>query len=91
MFVVVWVIAAISILVNGAYPEWASTYIRGYLRWTARFFAYMASLVDEYPPFSLGNGEAAAPSGGPPQVESASEPPATEPSGGAPPPPAETR
>ena len=91
VFAVVWVIAAISILVSGGYPGWASNYIRGYLRWNARFFAYMASLVDEYPPFSLGNGEEAAPSGGPPQVESASDPPATEPSGGDPSPPAETR
>ena len=56
-FGVVWVIAAISILVNGVYPKWASNFIRGYLRWTARFLAYLASLVEEYPPFSFGNGE----------------------------------
>ena len=91
VFAVVWVIAAISILLSGGYPQWASSYIRGYLRWTARFFAYLASLVDEYPPFSLGNGEEPAPSGGAPQVEAASEPPATEPSGGDTSPPPETR
>ena len=85
VFVVVWVIAAISILASGGYPDWASAYIRGYLRWTARFFAYLASLVEEYPPFSLANGGEPAPAGGAPQVESASEPPATEPSGGDPP------
>jgi hypothetical protein len=57
-FFVVWIIAAISILSNGTYPEWAADFIRGYLRWNARLFAYMASLVDEYPPFSFSNGSA---------------------------------
>ena len=52
-FAVAWLIAALSILINGEYPEWASSFIRGYLRWWARFLAYMASLVDEYPPFSF--------------------------------------
>lgn len=61
VFFVVWVIAAISILLNGSYPEWAADFIRGYLRWNARLLAYMASLVDEYPPFSFSNGSAAAP------------------------------
>jgi hypothetical protein len=55
-FVVVWVISAISILINGTYPEWAFNFIRGYLRWNARLLAYMASLVDEYPPFSFSDG-----------------------------------
>ena len=91
VFAVVWVIAAISILLSGGYPQWASNYIRGYLRWTARFFAYLASLVEEYPPFSLGSGDEPAPSGAAPQAEPASEPPATEPSGGDTAPPAETR
>jgi hypothetical protein len=61
VFAVVWLISAVSIFVNGSYPEWASGYIRGYLRWNARVFAYMASLVDEYPPFSFENGGAVAP------------------------------
>ena len=60
-FAVVWVIAAISILINGTCPEWASNFIRGYLRWNARLFAYLASLVDEYPPFSFGNGGMSVP------------------------------
>ncbi len=56
-FAVVWIIAAISILASGSYPQWAADFIRGYLRWNARLLAYMASLVDEYPPFSFsGNG-----------------------------------
>jgi len=56
VFAIVWLVAAISILINGTNPEWAVSFIRGYLRWTARLLAYMASLVDEYPPFSFGNG-----------------------------------
>jgi len=67
-FVVVWIISAISILINGTYPDWAFSFIRGYLRWNARVLAYMASLVDEYPPFSFDDGAAtpAAPPSAPP-------------------------
>ena len=61
VFAVVWIIAAVSILLNGTYPDWALGFIRGYLRWNARLLAYMASLVDEYPPFSFENGGAVAP------------------------------
>lgn len=61
-FFVVWVIAAFSILSSGKPPEWAEDFIRGYLRWNARLLAYMASLVDEYPPFSFSdNGAPATP------------------------------
>ena len=60
VFAIAWLFAAISILVNGEYPEWASSFIRGYLRWWARFLAYMASLVDEYPPFSFEGGDMVA-------------------------------
>lgn len=65
-FVVVWIVAAISILINGTYPEWAFDFIRGYLRWNARLLAYMASLVDEYPPFSFSDGAAPATASPPP-------------------------
>ena len=54
VFAIVWLVAATSILLrDGTYPQWASSFIRGYLRWIARVLVYMASLVDEYPPFSL--------------------------------------
>jgi hypothetical protein len=56
VFAIVWLISAVSIIISGTQPEWALSFIQGYLRWTARFFAYMASLVDEYPPFSFENG-----------------------------------
>jgi hypothetical protein len=58
-FVFIWLIAAGSILVNGTQPGWTEDFIRGYLRWNARLLAYMASLVDEYPPFSFSNGDSA--------------------------------
>ena len=69
-FGIVWLISAISILINGNYPEWAFGFISGYLRWNARVLAYMASLVDEYPPFSFGNGEATVPASSPPPAAS---------------------
>jgi hypothetical protein len=59
VFAIVWIISAVSILMNGTSPGWAEDFIRGYLRWNARLFAYMASLVDEYPPFSFSNGDSA--------------------------------
>ncbi len=61
IFAICWIVAAIAILINGTYPEWAASFIRGYLRWTARVMVYMASLVDEYPPFSFEGGAAGAP------------------------------
>lgn len=70
-FIVVIPVAAISILINETVPEWAYNFTRGYMRWEARLLAYMASLVDEYPPFSFANGEAIAPAGGPPPSDPA--------------------
>lgn len=70
-FLVTWIIAAVSILISGAYPEWAFNFIRGYLRWNARVLAYMASLVDEYPPFSFSNGESASAPAMPPPASAA--------------------
>ena len=61
IFAICWIVAAIAILTNGTYPEWVSGFIRGYLRWTARVLVYMASLVDEYPPFSFEAGDVVAP------------------------------
>lgn len=88
-FAVVWLIAVISILINGTYPDWAFNFIRGYLCWNARVFAYMASLVDEYPPFSFDDGGAPAPAAAaPPSAPTASEMPPEPPaeSGGDAPP-----
>ena len=41
------------ILIQETYPGGIYNYLRGVLRWQARLLAYMASLVDEYPPFAL--------------------------------------
>jgi hypothetical protein len=54
--------AAIMILIQETYPEGVYNFLRGVLRWEARLLAYVASLVDEYPPFVLDTGsEGAAP------------------------------
>jgi hypothetical protein len=45
--------AAIMILIQETYPEGVYNFLRGVMRWEARLLAYMASLVDEYPPFAL--------------------------------------
>ena len=57
IFAICWIIGAVAILISGTMPEWAANFIRGYLRWTANVMVYMASLVDEYPPFSFDSGE----------------------------------
>lgn len=60
------IIAAIMILVQGTYPGGIFNFLRGYVRWNGRVLAFLAGLVDEYPPFALDTGseQAALPSGG---------------------------
>ena len=50
--------AAVMILVRESYPQSVYNFLRGWVRWQARVLAYMAALVDDYPPFSL-SGDAA--------------------------------
>jgi uncharacterized protein DUF4389 len=50
---VVWVIAVVLILTTGTYPETLWRFLLGLVRWQARALAYLASLVDHYPPFHL--------------------------------------
>lgn len=57
-FIVVLPLAAIWILVDERYPSWAYDFSRGWLRWATRLLAYMASLTDEYPPFTFEGGSA---------------------------------
>ncbi|MDE3097401.1 MAG: DUF4389 domain-containing protein [Chloroflexota bacterium] len=47
-------IAAVSIVLSNSYPEAIFNFLAGYLRWQVRMFAYLAGLVQEYPPFRLG-------------------------------------
>lgn len=54
--VILMIIAAIMILVQETYPDSIFRFLRGYLRWVARLFAYLAGLVQEYPPFALDTG-----------------------------------
>jgi Domain of unknown function (DUF4389) len=49
----VWVIALVIILVDEKYPESLWRFLLGVVRWEACLLAYLASLVDRYPPFAL--------------------------------------
>lgn len=50
---VLFVIGAVTILIDQQVPGWILGFQRGVLRWQARLAGYHASLVDEYPPFSF--------------------------------------
>jgi Domain of unknown function (DUF4389) len=50
---IIWVIAAILVLIEENYPEGLWRFQLGLVRWEARLLAYLASLVDRYPPFAL--------------------------------------
>jgi hypothetical protein len=49
----VWLWAALSILVRRRVGTWTFDYLVGLQRWSLRLLAYQASLVDAYPPFSF--------------------------------------
>ncbi len=57
---VVWLIAAVMVLIRESYPDALYDFQRGVLRWEARLLGYHASLVEEYPPFALDMGSAEA-------------------------------
>ena len=50
---VIWVIAAVMVLVQEDYADGLYNFQRGILRWEARLLGYHASLVEQYPPFAL--------------------------------------
>lgn len=54
--IVLIIVASVMILVRESYPNSVYNFLRGWARWQARVLAYMAALVDEYPPFSLKTG-----------------------------------
>jgi len=54
--VVVWLWAALSILLYERVGAGAFEYLVGLQRWSVRLLAYQASLVDEYPPFGFDDG-----------------------------------
>ncbi|HVV84139.1 MAG TPA: DUF4389 domain-containing protein [Kofleriaceae bacterium] len=49
----VWLWAALSILVHERVGDGTHDYLIGLQRWAVRLLAYQASLVDDYPPFSF--------------------------------------
>jgi hypothetical protein len=51
-FVVVF-IGWFAALFTGRFPEFAHTYVSGFIRWEIRVGAYMFLLTDSYPPFTL--------------------------------------
>jgi Domain of unknown function (DUF4389) len=55
---VLFVVGVATILIDGQVPRAILAFQRGMLRWQARLWAYHASLVDEYPPFSFEESEA---------------------------------
>lgn len=53
---ILWIIAAVMVLVQEDYPEGIYNFNVGVLRWQARLLAYHASLVEPYPPFAVDTG-----------------------------------
>ncbi len=50
---IVWIVAAGFVLATESYPRELYDFQRGVLAWETRLLAYLASLVEPYPPFSL--------------------------------------
>ena len=65
------VIAAIMVLIQQKYPEGIFSFLRGYMRWNARVYVYLAGLAQAYPPFALDTG----PEGGEPIAAGVAPPP----------------
>jgi uncharacterized protein DUF4389 len=56
---IVWVIAVVLVLASENYPESLWRFLLGLVRWEAHLLAYLASLIDDYPPFTLQTGSVA--------------------------------
>ena len=63
------IIAAIMILANETYSQGIFDFLRGYMRWHARLYVYLAGFVQEYPPFALDTGSESPASPPPPHQE----------------------
>lgn len=50
---IVWFFAMVLVFFTGRYPESWWRFLCGIVGWDARLIAYLASLVDDYPPFAL--------------------------------------
>jgi hypothetical protein len=51
---IVWLLGLVLVLAHERYPKSAWRFLCGLVRWEACLFAYLASLTDRYPPFTLG-------------------------------------
>jgi hypothetical protein len=58
---IIWLIAAVMVLIQESYPEGLYDFQCGVVRWQARLLAYHASLADGYPPFAFDTGPESAP------------------------------
>jgi hypothetical protein len=56
---IVWLTGVVLVLANERYPDSLWRFLLGLVRWEAHLLAYLASLVDEYPPFTLETGAVA--------------------------------
>jgi len=70
--VILVIVAAIMVLIQEKYPQGIFDFLRGYARWNARMYGYLAGFSDKYPPFALDTGPeggtAAMVSAPPPEV-----------------------
>ncbi len=57
---IIWLIGSVMILIQGKFPAGLYDINRGIVRWVARYVAYHASLVQEYPPFAFDMGSESA-------------------------------
>ena len=62
--IVIFPISFFVVLFTGKYPEGLRSFVVGVQRWSLRVGAYVLFLRDEYPPFSLGDGEPSPMGGG---------------------------
>jgi preprotein translocase subunit SecG len=46
-------VAQVAVVINGEYPQGMFEFVAGVLRWTTRVSAFVLSLSDRYPPFTL--------------------------------------
>jgi hypothetical protein len=51
--VIVWIVAVVLVLVSERYPQSLWRFMSALVRWEAWLLAYLASLTDRYPPFTL--------------------------------------
>ena len=50
---IAWFVGVVLVLVEESYPAGLWRFLLGLLRWEACLLAYLASLVEDYPPFTL--------------------------------------